>query len=278
MSKKILITGATGYLGRHLVKHFSAMGQEITALVRKSSNLEALKEINPQMRFITEENLEDVGEVDVFIHTATAYGRKGESEEEIFSTNKDFPLKILNSINHPTLLFINTDTSLPKGLNAYSTSKKEFVEEVEVKFPKLKTVNLICEQFYGPEDGTFLTFVKNSLEKGSPIEMTDGTQKRDFLFIDDLVEVYGLVFKKQEDLSTGLNNFEVGYGESFPIKEITLLAAEILGGDSDLFLWGAKPMRENEVMNSVANINKLKSLGWEPKFSLKEGMEKTYRL
>lgn len=277
MSSSILFTGATGYLGRHLVKHFSDAGFEVFALIRKTSNTSLLREINSEIKFITKEELSNLGKIDIFLHTATAYGRKGESEDEIFKTNIELPLSILKSIHHPNLLVVNTDTSLPKGLNAYSTSKKEFVERLHLDFGELKIANLICEQFYGPSDGTFLTFIKKSLEKGEPIEMTDGTQKRDFLFIEDLVKAYDLIISKLEELSFGVNDFEVGLGKSYSIQDITLLATEVLEGNPNLFRWGAKPMRENEVMDSVADISKLSKLGWKPQYSLKEGMAKTYK-
>ena len=140
MSKKIFLTGGTGYLGRHLVNHFHHKGHEIFCFVRKTSNLENLKAISNKIVFVTEDSLDSLPTIDIFIHTATAYGRKGETDDEIFKTNKELPLSLLKRIFHSDLLFINTDTSLPTGLNAYSTSKKDFISEVKDKFPHLNTI------------------------------------------------------------------------------------------------------------------------------------------
>ena len=134
--------------------------------------------------------------------------------------------------------------------------------------------NLICEQFYGPEDGTFVSFLKRELSEGSSIDMTPGTQKRDFIFISEVVSAYMRVLAlSAQQRSSGPHEFEVGSGTSYTIKDIAMKVCSILGKDQTLLKWGAKPFREGEVMDSYADTTALKSIGWELKVNLESGLK-----
>ncbi len=272
MTKRVLITGGTGYLGRNLIESLIKENLSLYALVRAESNRSILPS---QVKPVEFKELEDLDPIDYFIHVATAYGRKGENQEEIFNTNKNLPLKILEIIGHDDLVILNTDTSLPRGLNAYSTSKKEFLDELEKNYSHLKVMNMICEQFYGPNDGTFVSFVSNNLKEGTTVEMTEGLQRRDFIFVKDVVSAFDLVRHKSSDLPYGLNHFEVGSGEALTIQEIGKLICHVMNKDQALLKWGVKPMRDGEIMLSVANNSKLRELGWSPSVSLEEGLRVT---
>ncbi len=265
--KKVLISGGTGYLGRHLAK--ALVDEEVDILIRETSRRDILDKVN----YVLKDDLEAT--YDCFIHMATAYGRKGESEEEIFATNKNLPLEVLRKIEKEGLVFINTDTSLPLGFNAYATSKKEFIEKAKSEFSGLKIINLICEQFYGPSDGTFVSFVKETLEKGKEVELTSGLQERDFIYIEDIVRAFCIVFQKADALDGNWHEFEVGSGEARSIREIGEMICSIMNKDQSLLKWGAKPLRDGEIMKSVADTTKLKNLGWVRHFSLEEGLKIT---
>lgn len=269
MIKKVLITGGTGYLGRNLLALLCQRELEVYALVRPESDRALLPS---QVKCILEKEISSLPKIDFFIHVATTYGRKGESEEVIFKTNKELPLSIAKKIFHEKLILINTDTSLPKGFSSYATSKKEFVEILVKKYSNLKIMNMICEQFYGPKDGTFVSFVADNLKAEKEVELTDGLQKRDFINVDDVVSAFMLTIDLAEELPKGLNNFEVGSGNALTIKEIAELICSILGKEQSLLKWGARPKRAGEIMLSVADITKLQELGWRPKVALETGL------
>ncbi|MEC7275448.1 MAG: NAD-dependent epimerase/dehydratase family protein, partial [Bdellovibrionota bacterium] len=123
MPKKVLISGGTGYLGRHLAK--ALVDEEVDILVRETSRRDILDKVN----YVLKDDLKAT--YDCFIHMATAYGRKGESEEEIFATNKTLPLEVLRKIEKKGLVFIKKYTSFPLGLNSDATYKKEIIEKAK---------------------------------------------------------------------------------------------------------------------------------------------------
>ena len=113
---------------------------------------------------------EENSDIDTVLHLATCYGRQNEKDLEIFESNTSFPLKLLEiAIFNKIKSFINTDTSLPRTLNAYTMSKKQFVEwgEMYAQHGKLCFVNIILEHFYGPGDDKtkFISWVVESCLK-----------------------------------------------------------------------------------------------------------------
>ena len=126
MSKKIFITGATGFLGSSLVKKFLTMGYDIHALIRKNSDKSRLINL-PNINYI--ENREDYiknffkkNKIDILIHTACNYGRGDENHKEVLNTNINLGVQLIDlcdKFNVP--LFINTHSTLPRDLNIYSS-------------------------------------------------------------------------------------------------------------------------------------------------------------
>ena len=97
----------------------------------------------------------------------------------------------------------------------------------------------------------------------------DGSAKREFLHVDDLADAL-LVCMKKYDSEDVIN---IGTGEDVTIKELAELIVEITGYQNDYEWDTSKP---NGTPRKVLNIDKIKSLGWEPKMSLREGIESTY--
>ena len=114
---KILLTGATGFLGSHVLKKFVENQYEVVALKRSTSDLWRIKNVVDKVKYydIDQIDLEQVfereGGIDAIVHTATCYGRKGETVLQIEKTNLLFPLELLElAIKYHCLYFYNTDT------------------------------------------------------------------------------------------------------------------------------------------------------------------------
>ena len=277
VGKNIFLTGATGYLGSRLVKMLLNQGHQVYALVRPKSSLSILSvlstEFENKLHYVQEDEIAKLPLIDVFIHTATLYGRNGEGHDDIFKTNRDLPLRLLETIQHKKITFINTDTSLTKGLNDYATSKKDFLDKALEVFDGEYFFNLVLEQFYGPSDNSFLSFVKKSLGEGRSVELTDGLQKRDFVYVDDIVSAYEFVLLKASTLEKGFHSFPVGSGESLSVKEVVSLLCEEMQKDPGLLMWGSRPKRRGEPNELKADIEMLKNMGWKPRTTIKEGIK-----
>lgn len=283
MSKQILLTGATGYLGSHLAKALLDAGYVVVALKRKTSSLRRLESLLPRMTCIDMDELDlralfkERGKFDAVIHVATSYGRNGQSASQIADANLSFPLKLLDAaVAADVPAFLNTDTALDKFLNAYSLSKTQFAEwgSYFARQKKIRFFNLRLEHFYGAgdDDTKFTTHViKSCLLNVPELKLTLGEQRRDFIYIDDVVSAYLTLLEKMDQLPDMFNEFGVGSGQAASIKEFVEVVHDITKSQTRL-AFGALPYREGEVMFSNANVGSLNKLGWTCKTSLEDGL------
>ena len=98
----------------------------------------------------------------------------------------------------------------------------------------------------------------------------DGSPKREFLHVDDLAEACYICMQKYDDAE----HINVGTGEDVTIKELAETIVDVVGYENDYEWDTSKP---NGTPRKVLNVDKIKSLGWEPKISLREGLESTYK-
>ena len=97
----------------------------------------------------------------------------------------------------------------------------------------------------------------------------DGSPKREFLHVDDLAEALYIVMDRYDDEEI----INVGTGEDITIKELAEMIVEVTGYENEYEWDTSKP---NGTLRKVLNVDKVKSLGWEPKIELKEGLKSTY--
>jgi GDP-L-fucose synthase len=97
-----------------------------------------------------------------------------------------------------------------------------------------------------------------------------GTPKREFLFIEDLAEALFLLMQKYE----GPQTINIGTGEDCTILELAELMKQIVGYEGRIRLDPSKP---DGTPRKVLDVSRIRSLGWQPKNSLKEGLAKGYR-
>lgn len=280
---QVIVTGATGFLGSSLVKALVNTGHQVIILKRTTSDTTRLSHVLPKLvaydvdRIDLAEVFTKHGSVDAIIHTATCYGRKGESTSEIFIANTLFPLQVLEAaVKYNVPLFINTDTVLDKHTNSYALSKKQFQEWGKnfAEAGKISLINVNLEHMYGPGDdeSKFTTYVMDSCLRNIPeLLLTPGEQKRDFIYIDDVVSAYLLLLQKTPKEQGAYMEFDVGSGQAVPIRTFVETIHRLTGSQTKLH-FGAVDYRKNEIMASKANIEALKALGWSSSTDLEAGI------
>lgn len=285
IGKRIVITGVTGYLGSHLAAALVARDYEVIGLKRRSSPLQRLSGLLSRLNLVDVEDADfdalfrDHGKVDTIVHTATCYGRNNESVTEIFAANTEFPLRLLDAGSRAGVhAFMNTDTILEKHLNLYAFSKNQLLEwgYFFALHKKITFYNLRLEHFYGVDDDAtkFTAHIANSCLANVPeIRLTPGEQRRDFIYIDDVVSAYLLLLREIHAAPPALREFDVGSGTSISIKEFVTMVKR-LSGSSTKLNFGAIPYRDGEVMNSVANVAPLTALGWQCDHNIEVGIRK----
>jgi CDP-paratose synthetase len=281
---KIIITGITGFLGSNLSNHLSQCGITVIGIKRTISSLHRVSQMPDIILYdcdqtSIDEIIEEHRDASAVIHTATCYGRSGESPIEIFDANTRFPLELLDSCRKYGInLFVNSDTILDQYLNLYSLPKNQFLQwgKYFSSQERIKFVNIKLEHLYGPNDDTskFTSFVIDQCKRNAQeIALTTGNQKRDFVYIDDVVSAYEFILRHHVSAIDFFTEYEVGSGEPVSIREFVSRVHRLTHSETTL-LFGAVPMRPNEIMNSKADTLALCRLGWEPKYSLESGLSK----
>ena len=283
---QVLLTGATGFLGSKLVARMASKpdAYKVTALKRTFSNTWRIAHLLESVQ--TEDiDLNDLSRVfegrkfDVIIHCATDYGRKQTSRSDIIESNLVLPLRLLElGMRNNVSAFLNTDTMLDKRVSDYTLSKRQFREWLESVAADIKGINMILEHFYGPGDDAtkFVTAIVRSLVRGqSEIALTEGKQRRDFIFIDDVVDAFMRVLESIHTLPLGYSEYEVGSGRSVSIREMVETATRLAGNGATHLKFGAIPYRPNEPMDVSVNTDRLAALGWFSKWSLADGLKET---
>ena len=108
------------------------------------------------------------------------------------------------------------------------------------------------------------------------MQMTGGEQVRDYICVDDLIDAY--IMAAVVPLKKVAEVINIGSGNGIPLKEIALNIAKQLDVSENLLQFGALPYRSDEIMYSVANIEKAKNvLGWKPKTPLEKGIKNMAR-
>lgn len=286
--KTILLTGATGFLGSHLAHTLVAHGHRVLILKRPSSDVKRIASILPYLTVYdidgTDLSLPFIkhGKVDAVIHTATCNGKNGETVAEIFEANTAFPLRLLEAaVFYKSDVFINSGTVLYKYLNAYALSKNQFLEwgKQFSHEKKICFVNIRLEHMYGPGDDVSklpTRIIKDCMANVPEINLTPGEQMRDFVYIEDVISGYEILLERAVSQAESFQEYSLGSGKAVSIREF-IETIHRLSNSKTRLNFGALPYRENEIMNSEANTEKLENMGWRCRTSLLEGIEKTVR-
>lgn len=288
---KILLTGASGFLGSALALHCLNAGHQVALLLRPTSKLHRLRGLEASF---------DIGrcttdaEVDAFVrkvqpevvvHTACAYGRQGETSLQLFDANLRLGLVVLQALQHVAhpVTLINTGSALAPEVSPYALSKHQFAQWGRMLATQsggqLKFVNVLLQHMYGPGDDVskFTTHVLHACHRNDPVlKLTAGEQTRDFIYIDDVVSAYDTLLTQRHQLDTVLD-IAVGSGVAPSIRQFVETAHRLTASRTEL-LFGALPYRANEAMHCLANVERMAQLGWMPTFDLKAGLKKTIEL
>ena len=205
-------------------------------------------------------------------------------EKVIFSSSACvYPTELQNKIGSDYKL--KEDDSDPENLDGFLSADVEYgwaklMSEVQMKsFYKqygLKGCPVRFVTAYGPrEDEThaIIALIYKAIEKMDPYEIWgDGNQERDFTYVEDIVSGSILAAEKISDM-TPVN---LGTGQRYKIIDVVKMICKILNWMPSSFNFDtSKP--SGALSRSLDNTRAKELLGWEPKFSLKEGLEKTIK-
>jgi len=242
---KILITGGTGFLGRHLVWRYADAGAEVIFTGRNSKAAgDVLRHAKRPVRWQPLEHGETGASkllrqaavnADAVIHCAalsTPWGNKADfhranvtSTVEVLAACKISQVKRLVHISTPSLYFdftdrlkIREDEDLPPPVNEYARTKAE-AESLVRATPAIETVILRPRALFGPWDQTLMPRLLRVMQRGPLPIMRGGRIQLDLTYIDNAVEAVWLATNQQ--LPRPLVTYNVSNGE--PHELLTLL-------------------------------------------------------
>lgn len=310
--KKVLVTGAAGFIGCNLCEYLLNNGVEVVALdnfiTGRKDNIEHLKSFD-NFTFIEGDirNLKDcekaVKGCSVVFHQA-ALGSVPRSVDDPITTNEINISGFLNMLEasrkegiHRFVYAASSSTygdsvDLPKReekigkpLSPYAVTKyvNELYAQVYGDLHGLETIGLRYFNVFGRRqdpDGAYAAaipkFVKLLMQHKSPVVYGDGEQFRDFTYIDNVIQAN--ILAAATDNKKALNQvYNVAYGESTSVNELIQVLKELLSKyDPKIASVPATnaPMRPGEVKHSLASIDKAKNLiGYKPTHSFSQGIE-----
>ncbi len=273
---RIAITGATGYLGAWLSRALLTRGDQVVVLSRTPGTLKRLVGLPVESFSYDPSGLEaaiKIGPVDAVVHAACAYGRAGETPAALVEANLLHPLRIALAAGTKIGTWINIGTGLPRDVSPYAISKTQFVDWLEqLPLTQLAPRTVVAlEHVYGPADDSskFLTRVARACIAGHPLELTAGTQMRDFVHIEDGVSG---ILTLLDSPCTSFRIIPLGSGKAVSVRSVIERIHTLAGSRSDL-RFGAVSTRPNEPDLCRADITALCQLGWIPTITLDTGLK-----
>jgi nucleoside-diphosphate-sugar epimerase len=295
---KILVTGATSFIGRHLTEALILAGADVFSFSRRKSD-----DLGSDKTFVgdisdreTVLNIVDDIRPDFVFHLAASKLRTAEPADfrQCFNKNLIGTLNLVEACHvaskNSRIVTLGTceeygGTTPPYSegmreapVSAYSCSKLATTILLQTfhRVHGLPVVVLRPSLAYGPGQGDdmFLPVLIKRLLRKSRFAMSPGHQLRDFIFIDDLIEALLLASTNPESTGKVIN---ISSGEPIKIKDLAKMVATIIGPDTYKLLdMGKISYRLGEAMKYCAD-NKIAKLvlGWQPKVSLIEGLGKT---
>lgn len=285
---RILLTGATGFVGSHVLSGLLEDGHSVCVVKRSYSDIRRIKNIMKKCDVydldITDiEQIYREQKIDCVVHCATYYGRSDMECTENIRSNLLFPLELLNvGKNYGIRFFLNTESffenqimfekDLEKEiyLYGYVLSKIQFRQWGHLFSNRygIKFINMKLEHVYGAMDNEdkFVSYVERECRKNvMSLALSLGTQERDFVHISDVVDAYRIVISHMEKhWENGYVMYEVGTGQSRSLREFVELIHKAVHSNTRLD-WGVIPTKAGEIMQSKADNTGLLKLGWMPK-------------
>jgi nucleoside-diphosphate-sugar epimerase len=281
--KSVFVTGASGFLGQSLVECLLEQDAKVSVLLRPGS--EEIVSFKDDVRhFIGDLSDKEVlqkalrqGKPDYVFHLA-AFGVDqpfGDFEAYI-RTNILGTANLLEVASKlPLEKFIYVGTCGDEIDSPYGWSKL-CARQLAMLFSKNENLPLVVArpfQVYGHRQSQkhIISHILKNAMSGSPIRMTLGEQKRDFIFVSDLIDGL-LLCGSVEDCTNEVVDLGTGVGTS--IRDIATKIVSLTDSNSKLE-FGAIPYRKGENMNLTADLKNAKRLlNWNSNIDLNAGLKK----
>jgi UDP-glucose 4-epimerase len=304
--KAILVTGGAGFIGSHLVDKLLNDGHSVTVLDNLSSGVQKNLADHTSLKFI-QGNITDISLVDAlvqqsdmvfhlaeYIPSTKSFGSGHVVKFSIDAPIQDFDVSargtliVLQSAKKHSKKFVFTstaavygesssllnETTQPLPISPYGASKLCAEEYVRLyhRIYGLPTSIVRFFNVYGPRQLKYVMYDLSLRLKENPshLEMLGtGEELRDFVYVDDAINA--LLMVAQDDIAKG-DVYNVGSGKQTKICDLIGLMTGIYGVHPKIDFKGSS--WKGDVKHLIGDISKLSSIGYQPQYTLTEGLKK----
>lgn len=293
---RILLTGASGFIGSRLLRHLRNAGISVLGAGRTPVYQNGVD-------FLTIARL-DAGalraalqgrSIDAVIHLAAAGVKPNDRDtRQLLEINGYLPAElVLLARDLGARAFVMTGSSSEYAL----TNSMEIHEQAPLETTKtygatkaaggllavalgstigLPTVNLRLFNIFGPGEAPhrLLPSLFQNLEAGTCVALSEGLQQRDFIHVDDACKAILTTLDTALRGALPTGHYNVCSGKGVSVREFALTVASTLGADAQLLHFGALPMRPDDVPRVVGSPNAFEqSSGWKPTMTFHQAIE-----
>jgi nucleoside-diphosphate-sugar epimerase len=296
-SKRVLITGSTGFIGANLARRAQREGAEVHTITRKTSDrwrIQGIPDLNDHIADLSDYNsIEPIVlavKPDILYHVAAFGGNPIQTDfRSIFKSNITGTANLLKACEKVGFdLFVNTGSSSEYGVKTQPMSERDHLEPVNDYGVSKAIAALFCRTVANKRDLSIVTLrlfspygsfedksrlipsVIMACLRGEGPRITSSTFVRDFIYIDDVMDAY-ILLKDMAKIKGLILNIGTGTQHSVgevceQIQEITDCHIEPKEGNPQK--WPNEPQRWQSDITLTKKI-----LGWEPSYNLKQGLK-----
>lgn len=305
----VLVFGATGFVGRWVARALAQRGADLHLVVRDAARLEPLREsyglagrswtLDLQVPGGAARLCRELRPAAVFNLAGYGVDRSERDEATAQRLNQGVPAELARALADaasaawPGRALVHAGSALEYGPvdgpvceslpsrphTLYGRSKllgALGIAEVAAE-TGLRAVEGRIFTAYGPGErpGRLLPALLRARASGEPLPLTDGRQRRDFVYVEDVAEALlrlGLVE------APGFESLHVATGTLHAVRDFTRIAAEVLGIAPERLHFGARSHLPEEMWHGPVSVERLRGrLGWTPPTLPREGIEATLR-
>ncbi|MEC9293639.1 MAG: NAD(P)-dependent oxidoreductase [Chloroflexota bacterium] len=288
---RIFVTGATGFVGGHLVQRLLKDQHQVHILTRPETKFDQLESCLDQVVVhthsgSTQDLIDNVKKAkpDAVIHLASLFIAEHRSTDidDLINSNVLLSTQLLESMAvNGIRLFINVGTSWQhygdeayNPVNLYAATKQAFRSLLRfyIESSELKVINLELFDTYGPNDrrGKLFSLLERLRLNDEQIGMSPGYQRVDLVHIDDVCDAFLISLERlRSGQVENIETYSVCSGDLTELRELVGIYEDEAGVKLNI-KWGGRDYRSREVMFPWSGGAKLP--GWAPQIKLREGI------
>lgn len=298
--RHVLVTGAAGFIGSNLVQELLRYGAVVHVIIRPGTNLWRIKKLLPGLHLHVvdltnreglKKTVQEVSPEIIYHLAAQGVSPAFQEHREILRTNI---LGTFNLLESTALLdyrlFVHLGGSSEYGTKSGPMRESDCLEPLTFYGAAKAAATLLCQQYaranrrpvvvlrafsvygYWESPSRLIPTAIRAALCDRELALTAPGYRRDFVFVEDLVEACLLALRAEKASGEIIN---VGSGLQWSNEEVVDLVQVVTGRRINVRV-GAYPARRSDKAHWVADIRKARDLlGWEPRHTLRAGLEKT---